>query len=210
MDHTTDEIYDILRNRIIKLDYQPGQVLNEQEIADEFNVSRTPIRKVFQTLENDKLINIVPRFGVQVATIDFRNMKHIFEITRVLDPYVAVLAADRISPSAIEELEKIIERFGKYDISKDYQNAINDDQRFHQIIQESCGNIWLQEILSSLHCHTERLWHYSENYFDNIELFCSTLTKLLEGIKTNDKDKVEKYAKEHIDEFVSKIKEELL
>lgn len=210
MEHTTEEIYEILKDKIVKLEYAPSQVLNEQEIADEFNVSRTPIRKVFQLLEADKLINIVPRFGVQVTTIDFRSMKHIFEITRVLDPYAAVLAVDRINASALKELEEIVDGFKKYDISKDYQNAISDDQRFHEIIQDSCGNTWLQDILNSLHSHTERLWHYSEHYFDSMDLFSRTLSKVLEGIKTKDTEMVEKYAREHIDEFVSKIKEELL
>ncbi len=210
MVNSTEQIYKILKNKIVKLEYAPGQVLNEAEIADEFNVSRTPVRKVFQLLEGDKLINIVPRFGIQVATLEFRSMKHIFEITRVLDPYAAVLAVDRISESSIEELEKIVEGFHKYDIYDDYQNAINDDERFHDIILESCGNTWLQDILSSLHSHTERLWHYSENYFDSIDLFSRTLEKILEGIKAKDKEMVERYAREHIDEFVLKIKEELL
>lgn len=213
MDQTkieTGDIYKIIKERIIKLKYAPGLVLNEVEIADEFKVSRTPVRKVFQLLEAEKLINIVPRFGVQVATIDFRSMKHIFEITRELDPFAARLTVNRISNSCIEELEKIIEGFGRYDISKDYQNAINDDQRFHDIILASCGNPWLQEMLSSLHCHTERLWHYSEQYFDNIELFSRSLSKVLEGIKSKDIEQVDRYSREHIDEFVLKIKEKML
>ena len=206
----TDKIYEILRSRIIHLEYEPGLVLNEVDLAEEFNISRTPIRKVFQLLHSDKLLNIVPRFGAQVTPIDFKQMKYIFEVTRELDPFASRLAVERISEEKIKELEEIMLRFENYDISKDYQNAINDDERFHSIILSSCGNPWLQDILTSLHYHTERLWHYCEQYFDSIDLFSHTLGKVLEGIKEKDLDKVEKYAREHIDEFVFKIKKEML
>lgn len=207
---STYEVYEIMKKRIIKLEYEPGLVLNEVEVAEEFNISRTPIRKAFQLLQNDKLLNIVPRFGAQVTPIEFKQMKYIFEITRELDPFAARLAVDRISPENIKELESIISKLKSYNIEEDYQSAINDDEDFHNIIYSSCGNPWLEDILTSLHYHTERLWHYCEQYFDSMDLFIDTLAKVLEGIKEKDYEKVEKNAMEHIDEFVLKIKKELL
>ena len=206
----TDEIYEILKDRIIHLEYDPGLVLNEVDMANEFNTSRTPIRRVFNLLQNDKLLNIVPRFGAQVAPIDFKSMKSIFEITRELDAFAVRLAVERISKDSIKELEEIITRLEGYDINKDYQSAINDDERFHEIIFSSCGNPWLEDILTSLHYHTERLWHYCEQYFDNMDLFNHTLGKVLEAIKEKDVEKAERYSVEHIDEFVLKIKKDLL
>lgn len=206
----SDTIYEIMKEKIIKLEYDPGEVLNEMELADEFDMSRTPIRRVFQKLKNDKLLNIVPRFGAQVTPIDFKQMKYIFEVTRELDPFAARLAVERIGEDSLKELEEIILRLKNYDIREDYQNAITDDERFHNIIFTSCGNPWLQDILTSLHYHTERLWHYCEQYFDSMDLFTDTLEKVLEGIKEKDVEKVENYARAHIDDFVLKIKKELL
>ncbi len=206
----TDEIYRILKRRIIELEYEPGEVLNEVDMAEEFNISRTPIRKVFQKLSSDNLLNIVPRFGAQVAPIDFMYMKSVFEVTRVLDPFAARLAVDRITTEQIAELESIIERLKTYDIEVDYRKAIIDDQRFHDIIFLSSDNACLQEILPDLHNHTERLWHYSQRFFDTMDLFTDSLGKTLDAIKERDKDKVEKYARDHIDAFVDKIRQELL
>ena len=56
-----EKIYKILKRKIILLEYIPGAVLNEADLAEEYNISRTPIRRVFQLLENDKLLNIIPR-----------------------------------------------------------------------------------------------------------------------------------------------------
>ena len=206
----TEDIYELIKDRIIHLKYKPGQVLNEVDVANEFEISRTPIRRVFQMLQNDKLINIVPRYGAQVTPVDFKEMKAIFEITRELDPFAAKLATERISPEQIEELDEIINRMNTYDIKKDYQEAINDDERFHRIIYSSCGNTWLSDILTSLHYHTERLWHYVEQHFDSMDLFTDSLGKLLQAIKEKDQDKAEIYARQHVDEFVLKIKKELL
>ena len=206
----TDEIYKILKRRIIQLDYEPGEVLNEVDVAEEFNISRTPIRKVFHQLNNDKLLNIIPRFGAQVAPIDFMYMKSVFEVTRILDPFASRLAVDRITEEHIEELEVIINRLKTYDIDVDYQKAIIDDQKFHDIIFLSSDNPCLQETLLNLHNHTERLWHYSQRYFDTIDLFTDSLGKVLDAIKEKDSDMAEKYARDHIDAFVDKIKKELL
>ena len=205
----TEEIYEILKRRIIHLEYKPGQVLNEVDMAEEFNISRTPIRKVFQLLDNDKLLKIIPRLGAHVVQIDFIDMQYVFEVTKQLDPFATTLAVERISDENIKELEEIMERLRNYNIEEDYQNAINDDERFHQIIFNSCGNPWLQDILTSLHYQTERLWHYCEKYFDSMYLFSNTLEKILEAIKEKDTKKAEKYARLHIEEFLFKIKKEL-
>ncbi len=206
----TEEIYNILKRRIIELDYEPGEVLNEVDIAEEFDISRTPVRKIFQQLSTDKLLNIIPRLGAQVAPMDFMYMKSVFEVTRILDPFAARLAVDRITDEQLEELGAIVKRLETYDITVDYQKAIIDDQRFHDIIFISSGNPCLQEVLLSLHSHTERLWHYSQRYFDSMDLFTDSLGNVLRAIKEKDRDNAEKYAREHIDAFVDKIKQELL
>ncbi len=206
----TESIYEILREKIITLEYAPGELLNEVDLAEEFNISRTPIRKVFQMLQNIKLIKLIPRLGAQVAPIDFRQMKHVFEVTRELEPFATKLAVARITDENIKKLEEIMDRIKTYKIEKDYQMAISDDESFHDIIFTSCGNPWLEEILISLHYQTERLWHYCEEYFDDMDLFSDTLEKVLEGIKEKDAEKAAKYSEIHIDEFVMKIKKELL
>lgn len=205
-----EEIYEILKDRIIHLHYEPGQVLNEIDLADEFGISRTPIRRVFQMLMSDKLLNIIPRFGAQVAPMDFRKMKSVFEVTRELDAFATRLAVERISQEGIGELEEIMERLNNYDIPVDYQKAIDDDEKFHEIIYSSCDNPWLEEILRRLHYQTERLWHYSESYFDEVVIFTETLGKILDSIKTGNVDDAERYTREHIDQFVLKIKNEML
>ncbi|MPM61881.1 hypothetical protein SDC9_108744 [bioreactor metagenome] len=58
--------------------------------------------------------------------------------------------------------------------------------------------------------HTERLWHYSEQYIDSMDLFTNTLDNILKAIKEKNYEAVEKYARDHIDDFVEKIKQQML
>ncbi|MEF9953223.1 MAG: GntR family transcriptional regulator [Clostridium sp.] len=203
-------IYEILKEKIIYLEYEPGMVLNEVDLASEFNVSRTPIREAFQKLSGDKLLQIIPRFGAQVAHIDFKYMKSVFEVTREMEPFAVKLAAQRLQNSDVEELEKILDKLNTLSIETDYKEAIIQDEKFHKVILNCCNNPCLKNILYDLHIHTERLWHYSENYINSMDIFTVTLASILEAIKSNDPEKIEKAAREHIDAFVQRIKQEML
>ena len=206
----SDQLYEILKKRIVHLEYTPGQVLNEADIASEFGLSRTPVRKAFEQLKNTNLLNIIPRYGAQVAPIDFKYIKSLFEVDRELEGFAARLAAERITDGEIRELESIIERIKNYDIEKDYKQMIMEDERFHETIFQSCENPCLVEILYNLHMHTERLWFYVQKDITDINLFLDTMPKIAQALKEKDADKAEQEAKRHVDVFVEKIRQELL
>lgn len=205
-----DGVFEELKNRIVRLDYEPGKTLNEAEIAEEFGISRTPIRQAFQRLELNKLIQIVPRYGAQVPQIDFLQMKSLFEVTRVLDPYATKLATINADEEMIQQLDEIVARLRSYHMEEDYRLAIIDDEQFHEIILAKCENSWLEEIVTQLHFHSERLWHYCNRYFDSPDIFYSTLRAVLDAIKAHDPDLAERCAREHIDVFVDRIRSTLL
>ena len=208
--NNNDKMYEALKKRIIQLEYAPGQVLNEKDIAGEFDVSRTPVRRVFEQLKNNKLLNIIPRFGAQVAPIDFLYMKSAFEVTRELEGYATRLAAERITDQKIEELEAIVERLKKYDIAEDYKKIIQEDENFHEIIIESSNNPCLIEILYGLHMHTQRMWLYAQPDISEMGLFLNTMPNIINALKVRNIEQADEAAKVHIDVFVERIKQELL
>lgn len=203
------DIYEELKSRIVKNEYKPGHVLNEIEIAKEFDISRTPVRNAFQRLELDMLLNIVPRYGVQVAFIDFTNMKSLFELTTVLDPIATRSAVNYITKEQLKRLKEITDELDRLSSNDDYQKAIDYDEEFHSIILEACNNPWLASTLKSLHLHTERLWHYCKEYFTDMTIFTRTFKLIIQAIEEKDEDKAEEYSREHINDFVSRVKEAL-
>ena len=209
IDQDKSKIYSELKRRIIEFTYKPGSILNELELADEFGVSRSPVRVALQELERDDLIQIVPRYGAQVAPIDFRNVKGLFEVTKRLHPYATRIAVKRITEEQLAELKQIIKNLESFSSTANYQKAINEDERFHEIIFEACDNPWLTETLSHLHIHTERLWHYCNDYFDDFTIFTKTFREIVQAIEEQDEDKAEQAACDHIDDFLARIKEAL-
>lgn len=209
MDQDKSKIYNELRRRIIEFTYQPGSILNEVELAEEFGVSRSPIRTALQELERDDLLQIVPRYGAQVAPIDFRNLKGLFEVTKQLDPYATRLAVRRITPEQLAEMKEIIKHLEGFSTTDNYQDAITEDERFHEIIFEACDNKWLTDMVKHLHLHTERLWHYCNDYFDDMSIFTRTFKLIVQAMEAGDEDAAELYAREHIDDFLGRIREAL-
>ncbi|MBW2539794.1 MAG: GntR family transcriptional regulator [Deltaproteobacteria bacterium] len=63
-------VYSIIRDRILYLEYEPGKILNEKILAQEFGISRTPVRDVLNRLEWDQLVRIIPRTGSMVTEIN--------------------------------------------------------------------------------------------------------------------------------------------
>ena len=209
MDQDKSKIYHKLKREIIEFKYKPGDILNEVELAEEFGVSRTPVRTALQELERDSLLNIVPRYGAQVAAIDFRNVRALFDLTKQLDPYATRLAVKRVTKKQLEELKTIINRLEAMTSTTNYQEAINEDEKFHDILFKACGNIWLTKMAESLHIHTERLWHFCNDYFDDMSMFTRTFRLIVKAIEDQDEDAAEKYAREHIDDFLDRIRESL-
>ena len=205
-----DDIFEILKKRIVTLEYKPGKILNEIELSEEFSVSRTPIRQVFQHLEGIKLVSIVPRYGVQVSELNFLNIRSLFEVTKVLDPLATKLAVNKLTNEDLKRLQEIVKTLETYDTTRDYQEAILLDEEFHKIVTKSCNNPWLIDILTDLHCQTERLWHYCDVYFTDMEIFTRTFKKIVEAFERKDEEMAENYAREHIEDFVEKIKSALL
>lgn len=80
----TDTIFETIRKRISTLDYPPGSILREVDLAREFGVSRTPIRQVLQRLELGGLIHPVVGLGSVVAPIDVDSMRHAYDFREQL------------------------------------------------------------------------------------------------------------------------------
>ena len=90
------EIYSLLRDRILSMEYKPGEILNEQKLAKEFGVSRTPLREALTKLEWDKLVRVLPRIGSMVTEIEFQKMVNVFRIRFELEDLAGCLAAENI------------------------------------------------------------------------------------------------------------------
>ena len=81
----TDEIADIIRDRILKGEYKIGEKIKENQIATELRVSRTPIREAFKQLENEGLIDYIPNRGCFAKGFTKQDIEDIYAVRKALE-----------------------------------------------------------------------------------------------------------------------------
>ena len=90
-----DRVYNEIQNRILYNVWGTGHQALEQELADELNVSRTPVREALVRLQRDGLVKVVPRHGMRVLPISLTDIQEIHQILTSLEALAVELAATR-------------------------------------------------------------------------------------------------------------------
>ena len=152
------EIYNQIRNRILFLEYQSGLILNEKILADEFGVSRTPLREVLCRLEWEKLVRILPRSGTMVTEIDFHKMMSIFQVRLEIEALAGRLAAETITPSHLESLEQLEKDCKALSDQRNPKGLAMIDSSIRTILYDAGNNQVLREISDQLYSLTFRIW----------------------------------------------------
>ena len=143
-------VLDELRAAIIGGAYRPGERLVEEEIAARFDVSRNPIREALRTLSTEGFVEIEPRRGARVASIDSVAANELFELRAPLEGLVAGLAAERHTTSHVARLGGIVDagRDAAHGGRLDELPALNTE--FHGALADAAANELLRSTLGRL------------------------------------------------------------
>ncbi len=152
------EIYNEIRNRILFLEYQSGQILNEKVLAAEFGVSRTPLREVLCRLEWEQLVRILPRSGTMVTEIEFHKMVNTFQVRLEIEALVGRLAAEMITPSHLDSMKQLEKDCGALIDQRNQKGLAMIDFSFRSILYDAGKNNVLKDISNQLHSLTFRIW----------------------------------------------------
>lgn len=140
-----DAAYEQIRRRILDNVWPPGHRALEQEVALELGMSRTPIREALLQLQNEGLVEVIPRHGVRVLPVSPTDMREIYEILTALECMAAEILARRKPNDA--ELQPLIDATNAMDAAlkaNDLDAWAQADERFHAQLLELAGNRQLQ------------------------------------------------------------------
>lgn len=204
--------YENLRYRIITQDLAPGQLLNEGELMNQYQIGRTPLREVLLELQRDGLIQRIPRSGTFVAPLDLHLFRQVIEIRINLEGFAAQLAAERITPGQVDALRKVLQRVEELE-GEDNENLEGLTQcefDFHNILYEATHNQKLREILHELHGISARFWYYL--VFGRQELLdqFKDHREMMDALSRKEGKKARETMEDHIQSFVNKVKERIL
>ena len=99
-------IYETIKRWIIEMRLKPGEQIFDVEIAEHFQVSRTPVREALQLLEMQKLVKTIPGKATIVTEIDYENLEQLYQPMAVLQQLAVQLAIEKASPKDIENLKR--------------------------------------------------------------------------------------------------------
>src|SRR5204863_3122564 len=108
-----DDIALVIEEAIVSGELEPGTVLRQEQLSEQFNVSRTPIREALRRLAALGLVSFVPIRGVRVRTISREELHEAFMVRAELEALATEVAAERITPEELEELELCEVRFAE-------------------------------------------------------------------------------------------------
>ena len=185
-----DRIVGQLRDRICLLDYPPGTVLSEVALATEFEVSRTPIRRVFHRLEFMGLVKIKNGVGTIVTDIDLKTFKETYDLRKRLAEMMGELSPVEITAKHMSQIDHLIARAKEIETQRgnygDLALIANGTQR---LLSDLTGNTPLREITELLYYRVARIWFTLLPQFGWDAAFSGQLNELQEirsGMADND------------------------
>lgn len=146
----SDQIYKDIASRIVEGAIQPGTKLEEQSIANQFEVSRTPVREAFRLLAAAGLIESRPRRGVRVIDFNLDQLSDMFEAVAELEAICAGLCAERMTSIERKKLEAIHEQSRPVAMGNEAPNYALLNEQFHDAIREGAHNATLGESIARL------------------------------------------------------------
>ncbi len=154
-----DQVYTRLRAEILHCQLAPGAELAEAELAERFEVSKTPVREALVTLRQEGLILTFPRRGYQVAPITFGGMNELFDLRIVLEAGAADLACQRISDEQIARLRALAQADYDREQEPSIDRFVAANREFHLAIAAVSGNGRLYALLERQIMELERFFY---------------------------------------------------
>lgn len=149
--------YQKIKELIVTLKLKPRDQLDENGLAEELSVGRTPIREAFFRLVAENLVSVVHGRGFFVRDISLSDLRDMFETMLILERSAVSLAAKRIQKDQIENLRQINADLRRAWLKRDFLLVTVLNSRFHRCIYKATDNAFLFSYLDNLQNQTQRL-----------------------------------------------------
>jgi DNA-binding GntR family transcriptional regulator len=143
-----EEVAELLRQRIFARGLEPGQWIDELKIAQEYGISRTPLREALKVLATEGLITMKVRRGAYVTEVGEQDQRQVFHLLALLESDAAAHVAQNASEAQLAELEKLHQQLEAASKNRERFFAINE--QFHMRLLELAGNRWQVQMVQDL------------------------------------------------------------
>jgi DNA-binding GntR family transcriptional regulator len=202
-----ERAYVAIRDRLIMLDIRPGEPIDDDELARDLDVGRTPVREALKRLESDRLVVSYPRRGTFATGMDISDLAHISEIRAQLEPLAARRAAERAARTAPAELEALAASIERLDVTQvDRTELMRWDLAVHRAIYRAAGNPHLEDVLIRYDNLATRMHCLFLDRLPTVDAHVREHVELLRAIAAGDADRADDLARVHVLGFEQAIR----
>ena len=143
-----EQVAEQLRQRIFRRELEPGSWIDEVKLAQEYGISRTPLREALKVLAAEGLVTIKVRRGAYVTEVSERDLAEVYHLLALLESDAAAVVAEHATDAELKELQKLHRELGQAVRDRERFFALNE--RFHMRLLEIAGNRWRNQMVADL------------------------------------------------------------
>lgn len=199
--------YGWIRDAIQSGHIEMGSPLPENQLAREIGVSRTPVREALRCLEQDGYVTIIPQKGAFVSRISLEDLKEIYDIRKLLEPFAAVSAVNRIPKEVIDDMERNWTTLKKEASAGgvDLSRVSEMDYLTHMTITKYGANKRIGAIIAAYHAQIQLFQRLSAQSLANIFETIDQHLEILEKLRQRDPKGLSDLLYDHIGKSESNI-----
>ncbi len=198
-------VFHKIREGILSGKYAANEELKEKNIGDELGVSRTPVREALRQLELEGLVSIIPNKGAYVVGLSKKDIRDIYEMRSLLEGLCAKWAAVNVTEEQLNELEENIFLSEFHAGKQNWEQMVELDNRFHEILYLASGSKELKHILTDYHQYVQRVRKITLAEAKRVQESTEEHKVIVEALKKHDPEKAEEAATIHIRNTVSNM-----
>jgi DNA-binding GntR family transcriptional regulator len=195
-----DRAYDAIREMIVSLELRPGAVIEERGLMERLGIGRTPTREALRRLAQEGLVDVYPRRGMFVTSVEIGDLASLAEVRSVLESHAARLAADRATDEDRQTLDGLLDELERR-THLNSRELMALDERIHRQIYTSAHNPFIESTLEAYYVLALRIWYLALDQARELEQAVLGHRELLEAILDGDADRAERTMRRHVLEF---------
>ena len=192
------QVADRLRDQIYQRELTPGDAIDEMVLCERFGISRTPLREALKVLNSEGLIELIPRRGSFVRSMDIEELNELFPIMVVLEGLCAREAVENCAVQDLQQLEKMHEKLESLAEQGDIDGYYEQNFVFHQAVQDLSGNKWLQRVIGDLRKVLRLARHMQLTIPGRLEASLEEHRQIMQAFIKNDPDMADRNMQNHL------------
>lgn len=185
-----EEVAELLRQRIFNRELAPGSWIDELKLAEDYGISRTPLREALKVLATEGLVTMKVRRGAYVTEINEKDLTDVYQLLSLLESDAAAVVASQASDEQLRELQALHDELetAARPPQQNRERFFEINERFHMRLLEIADNRWRNQMVADLRKVMKLNRHHSLLKSGRIEDSLQEHRELLAALRAHSPD----------------------